>query len=65
MDKLGVGRREAGDAGTETGDAQVGRGTCPGAVSVLGATGWDGGAGADTGGRGQLDNQVMQMQKKF
>ena len=49
----------------ETGDAQVGGGTCPGAVSVLRATGWDSGVGADTGGRGQLDNQVMQMQKNF
>ena len=54
METSGVGRQEAVDSGTETGNAQVGGGPRAGAVSVVGASVWDGGEGAETGGRRRL-----------
>ena len=45
METLGVGRREAADSRTETGDPQVGGGPRAGAVAVLGASVWYGGEG--------------------
>ena len=45
---------EAGDSRTETGDAQGDGGPCACVLEVVGAPGWYGGAGVDTGGRGRL-----------
>ena len=45
---------EAGDSRTETGYSQGGGGPCACVVEVVGAPGWDGGAGVETGGRGLL-----------
>ena len=47
---------EDGNYEMKTGDDYVGRGTREnaGAVTGVGASGWDGGGEADTGGRGQI-----------
>ena len=58
---LGVSRWEDGDSGTDTGDARVGIGPRAGAVAVVDTSGWDGGAGVDTGSRGRLEKWGRQM----
>ena len=56
-----VGGWEAGEDGTETGNANEGGGPCAGVVAVLGAPCCGGGVGADTGGKGRLEKQGSQM----
>ena len=56
----GVGGKENGYYGTETGDTQVVIGTRAGAVEVVGASVYDGGEGVETGGRGKIDRKVRQ-----
>ena len=52
-EKPGVSGWEAEDYGLDTDDAQVGGGPREGAVVTGGASGWDGGAGVETRGRGE------------
>ena len=56
-----VGGWEAGEDGTETGNANEGGGPCAGVVAVVGAPCCGGGVGADTGGKGRLEKQGSQM----
>ena len=59
---VGGPRAAAGDAGTETDDTQVGGGlhACAGAVAGVGTSGWDGEAGAETGGRSVRDQAELE-----